>query len=263
MNSLSEIIKKLELHPDVDAVFLTGSHGTKTPKPYSDIDLVIILKENKNSLHSLYRWIDGVFADIFFFDEADLKRISSTENIDWNSPDGYLVGWIQKADIYFDHSGIITSLKKKVIFLQQTEVTKKDKQSYWQKINYNFVANKRYYESNDPLYHEALELRLLYSIIELICGYLALRNIPWRGEKSAIIYLKEQAPLIYSIFKKYTNTVSIEGRFKLYSDMVSTVFTDEYKQWTQSDQIVIKKDYSIADSEDGAVSYSHSLFLQS
>lgn len=48
MKELDKIIKKLKSNDDMEAVFITGSNSGKEAKPYSDIDLVIILKENKN-----------------------------------------------------------------------------------------------------------------------------------------------------------------------------------------------------------------------
>jgi hypothetical protein len=248
------------MHQDVDAAFITGSYGKQESKPYSDIDLVVIFKENKNDLYSLYQWIEGIFADIFFFDLSDLRRIESLDAVDWNSMDGSLVSWIQKADIQFDHSGTLSTLKKKIASVELKGVTVQDKQSAWQKINYNYVANKRYYDSGDALYHEALELRLLYSVIELICSYVALRDVPWRGEKNAVLYLKETAKDFYGAFQQYTKSASLKDRFELYSKMVLMTFTDDFKQWSQDDQILIKKDKSIVGTDDAAMKYTEALF---
>lgn len=259
MPSLEQIIEKLKTNPDIDSVFLTGSYATKEAGPHSDIDLVIILQENHFGLRSLYHWIDGIFADIFFFDLADLQRISSTKDIDWDSPDGNLASWIKKGEIKFDHSRILSALKKKVETLDQTGVVVKDKQSFWQKINYNFIANQRYSESADPLYHEALELRLLYSTIELVCAYLALRDIPWQGEKAAVSYLQKNAPNFYAIFKQYLQAQSIEERFATYAKMFSLTLTEEYGPWGQEDQIVITKDNLIASADDKINSYAMAL----
>mgnify|MGYP001566405061 CR=1 FL=1 len=260
MNSLEQIIEKLKSNPEVDSVFLTGSYATKEAGPHSDIDLVIIFRENQYQLRSLYRWINGVFADIFFFDLADLQRISSTEKIDWNSPDGNLANWIKKAEIQFDQSGTLSALKKQVETLDQTGVVTKDKQSFWQKINYNFIANQRYFESADPLYHEALELRLLYSTIELIGAYLALRDMPWQGEKSAVLYLKKNAPDFYAVFKQYLQAKSVKERFANYAKMFSLVLTEEYGPWHQEDHIVITTDNLIVPADDMIHSYTKSLF---
>lgn len=78
MNSLDKIIEKLKSNGDVDAVFLTGSIGTKTNKPYSDIDLIVILKNNSKEIESIFTWIDGIFADIYFFDLENIKEIEES-----------------------------------------------------------------------------------------------------------------------------------------------------------------------------------------
>ena len=260
MNSLDKIIEKLKSNEDVDAVFLTGSHGTKESKSYSDIDLVVILKENKNNLYSLYRWIDEVFADIFFFDLADLKRIRDCAGKYENPMDGAFMSWLKKADIKFDKSGNLLALKNKAGESGESPVPTKDKDSFWQKINYNFVCNKRYFESNDPLYLEALELRLLYSVIEVICGYIAFMDIPWRGEKEAVKYLKNNHPDFYNIFKLYSTSNNLADKFRFYEQMVNLTFTDKYKKWAEKDEIILKKDFSVAESNEPATIYVNSLF---
>jgi predicted nucleotidyltransferase len=252
MDSLEKIIQGLQNSDEVDAVFLTGSLGRKEAKSYSDIDLVVILKENTLGLYSLYRWIDNTFADIFFFDLADIK----------NATDTLLSHWLKNADIRFDKSGATTELKMKANASDRAiTVSIKEKQNFWQKINYNFVANKRYFESNNQLYHEALDLRLLYSTIEVICGYFALRDIPWRGEKNAVTVLAINHPDFYDLFKKYSASQSLKDRFLYYSQMVALVFTEEYRRWTAADRILVKKDLSIAGESEPAMDYIATLFV--
>ncbi len=260
MNSLDKITEKLKLHNDINAVFITGSHGTKESKSYSDIDLVIILKENKNNLYSLYCWIDDIFADIFFFDLVDLKRIENCAGKYENPMDSVFTSWLKKADIKFDKSGNLSTLKNKTDKSGESPVSTKEKDGFWQKINYNFVANKRYFESNDPLYLEALELRLLYSVIEVICGYIAFRNIPWRGEKEAVKYLKNNHLNFYNVFKSYATSNNLIDKFQFYEQMINLVFTGEYKKWTEKDEVILKKDFSIINQDDSIKDYIKSLF---
>ncbi|OHB14610.1 MAG: hypothetical protein A2431_04130 [Candidatus Zambryskibacteria bacterium RIFOXYC1_FULL_39_10] len=261
MNSLDNIIERLKSNNEVDAVFLTGSHGTKESKPYSDIDLVVILKENKNNLYSLYRWIDSIFAEIFFFDLADLKRIASSNTIDSENFDAILLDWIKKSNIYFDKSGVLTELKSKAQEIDTSHQSDKSKKGFWQRINHNYIADKRYFDSEEKLYHEALEIKLFYSMEQVICAYFAFRDIPWRGEKNAVLYLKDKAPDFYILFQNYTSAKSLDERFEAYSQMFEAVFTDEYKKWTETDEIILKRDFSVAVPNESATTYINSLFL--
>jgi len=260
MNSLDNIIEKLKSNNEVDAVFLTGSQSNQEAKTYSDIDLVVILKGNENKLYSLYRWIDGIFAEIFFFDLADLKRIASSNTIDSENFDAILLDWIKKSNIYFDKSGVLTELKSKAQKIDTSYQSGKSKKGFWQRINHNYIADKRYFDSREPLYHEALEIKLFYSMEQVICAYFAFRDIPWRGEKNAVLYLKDKAPDFYKLFQNYTSATSLNQRFEAYSKMFEAVFTDEYKKWTEDDEIILMKDFSVAVPDESATTYIDSLF---
>lgn len=237
MPYLDQIIEKLKSKEQVDAVFLTGSHGAGR-KAYSDIDLVIILKENDKKVGSLYTWIDGVFADIFFFDHADMDMIESAKELPENKMDGKLVSWLEKGVIQFDKSGKLTAMGAKIPELKKKMlVTSGEKDLFWQKISYNWVANERYFKSGDPLYYEALEIRLLYSVVEVINGYFVFRGIAWRGEKGAIVYLKEKDADFYGLFSAYTKAATFDEKFKFYSQMVQKVFPkgSRFALWKESD----------------------------
>lgn len=249
MTKLQEIIEVLKSKDTVDAVFLTGSQGAENKK-YSDIDLVIILNKHVFDLTSLYTWIGSKFADIFFFDHADLERIGSCSELPGNVMDAVFVSWLGKATIQFDKSGILTDLKnKKEELNKKISIPKSEKDLFWQKINYNFVANTRYFESNDPLYHEALEIRLLYSVSEIFTGYFEFRDILWRGEKNAIKYLKENDSKFYSSFVVYTKAADLKDKFKKYVELVKLVFTDKYKFWEINDVMPQAKDRAKADEK--------------
>ena len=242
MKQLETIIKNLKNKPEVTALFLTGSHGENS-KPYSDIDLVIILDKNIQNISSLYTWIGSTFADVFFFNNSDLERINNVKEIDANIMDGMFVSWLDKGTIEFDKIGKLTDMKSGIIELKnRLSVFKNSKDAALQEINYNYICNKRYFESNDSLYHEALEIRLLYSIPELITGYFAFRNIPWRGEKSAVIYLKQNDLDFYNLFLNYAKEASLENKFSKYSKLVEKVFFNDCKPWLVGEVFPQSKD---------------------
>ena len=249
MLKLDEIVNNLKAKSEVDAVFLTGSQGSEH-KSYSDIDLVVIFDKHKYDLTSLYTWTDDTFADIFFFDHADLKRIEENQQLPANAMDGVFVSWLEKASILFDKSGKLTALKnKKGDLIKKIEVPKSERDLFWQKINYNFVANRRYFESNDPLYHEALDIRLLYSVSEILTGYFEFRNIPWRGEKTALKHLKQNDQDFHNAFVAYTKAATLNERFDKYTSLAKLVFTSDYKFWNKGDVLPQSKDRTKVDTK--------------
>lgn len=246
MVTLKEITSQLEANPVVDAAFLTGSFAQGTSSPSSDMDLVVILKENDKQIRSVYAWIDGVFADIFFFDRATIVNIKSANKIASSSPDleSSFIAWLAKSKILFDKTGEITNLKADSTLIKKCGVLENEKNSIAQRINYNRVANKRYFLSNDQHYHEALALRLLYSVSELVVGYLTLRGVPWEGEKFAVTYLKEDALDFYNSFLNFLQAKDLTNRYQAYEAMCEKVFPPGYKWWIQEDIIVVPKDDS-------------------
>lgn len=253
MQTLTHTLEKLKSNPNVDAVFLTGSSETGR-KPHSDIDMVIILKKHDKDLSAIYTWIDDTFADIFFFDHADLDRMEKAELLPGNGMDAIFLNWLRRSVIQFDDSGRISGMKDMLAYISvKVGLPQSEKDTAWQKINYNFVANTRYFESNDPIYHNALEIRLLYSVSEIITGYCTLRNIYWRGEKLAIMYFQKMDTPFYNAFIEYTKATNIQQRFEAYKKLVELVFTDEYKMWNKGDVISQAKGGEI--NKDGSVEY--------
>lgn len=238
MTELQNIVENLKSNNGVDAVFLTGSFGANK-KPYSDIDLIIVLRKNVECIRSVFTWIDGMFADVYFF---DLENIEKIKDVNWSpiSSDSdenkhrmnrLLIYWLKEGSIQFDKSGKLTELKSKEIDLNK--VGKGEKENYWMNINYNFEANTRYFNSDDPIYLEALEIRLLYSMPQVICGYFVFRDIPWHGEKNAVKYFKEKDLVFYKEFMGFYKSSTLKDKFKHYNQMVKLVFVSDYFLWSK------------------------------
>ncbi len=234
MNSqLQKIIESLQGKAAVDAVLLTGSSGQKS-LPYSDIDLVIILTENTPNIKALYTWLDGTFADIFFFDARDIKKLLDSASVPANDAAllASLYVWTKKGTIQFDKSGHLTKLQAKDLRL---EVPAEQQAEAWQAMNYNYEANTRYYKSGDPLYQTALELRLLYSVSQLMTAYFMFRGLPWEGEKLALAYLQEHEPALYREFLQLVKSVNMDEKFAHYCAMVALVVTPDFPLWTRQE----------------------------
>ncbi len=240
LEQLETIIENLRAKDEVDAVMLSGSYGPNR-KSYSDIDLIIVLNENTESLKAVYTWIDGIFADIFVFDKSEVATLNDADRIPAldNKLHGCLYAWTLKGDIRFDKSGSLTALKSHTIHL---EVSDDQKLELWQGINYNFEANSRYYYSGDPVYREALELRLMYSIPQMLTGYFAFRNIPWQGEKNALDYLKNHEIGLYQEFISFAHNGDIEHKFASYTTMVTMTMTNDYPLWERTEILPQPKD---------------------
>lgn len=235
MYRLQNIIENLKNKEEVDAFFVTGSQGSGKQKPYSDIDLVIIFKENTQKLFSLFQFIDSKPADIFFYDIALLEKLKSDKEIPANTMDAVLINWLENATIEFDKSGTITSMKEDLENLKKKlQVPTTEMKKFESLINASYITNKRYFESNDPEYLEALEIKMLYDLNNILMGYFEFRNIPWRGEKQVLKYLKENDVEFYSLYMSCLRSPSVQEKFEIYSTLIKNVFYGNYGLWDKN-----------------------------
>ena len=229
---LDKIIENLKSKEEVDAVLIGGSQSKGEGKEYSDTDLAVILKENKENLSSVFQFIDNKPADIFFYDLDSIKKIAEEQTIHANSSDGILVNWLKNGVVKFDKSGTLTSLKEKFTELGKKLRVPKTEMSKWESIvNISYITNKRYFESDEKEYLETLEIKLLQDIYHVFMAYFEFRNIQWRGEKQMLKYVKEKDHQFYNLFMSCISAPSVKEKFGIYSDLVKYIFTDNYVFW--------------------------------
>lgn len=229
--SLKKLIDKLKTSPRVKGIFSTGTTATKM-NPSSDIDFVVVLDKNTENIKSVYTTIEGRFSDIFFFDIDFLNQLKDKSEVSGNNFDGMFLEWLKNGKIEYDPKNLLSGLKSKIEEAPPIQkIADSEKRDYWIKINYNFIVNSRYYNSDDELYQKALEFRLLYSVIELITAYFSFRSIPWRGEKAAIKYFERNDPSFLSVFQKYTASNDLDEKMKYYQNLFDKTFFDVYQKW--------------------------------
>lgn len=200
--------------------------------PSSDIDFVVVLDKNTENIKSVYTTVEGRFSDIFFFDIDFLNQLKDKSEVAGNNFDGMFLEWLKNGKIEYDPKNLLSDLKSKIEEAPPIQkITDSEKRDFWIKTNYNFIANSRYYNSDDDLYRKALEIRLLYSVIELITAYFSFRSIPWRGEKVAIKYFERNDPSFLSVFQKYAASNDLDEKMKYYQNLFDKTFFDEYQKW--------------------------------
>ncbi|MCR4334113.1 MAG: nucleotidyltransferase domain-containing protein [Patescibacteria group bacterium] len=238
--SLQEIINTLSKNDNIDALLLCGSTATEKQTKSSDYDLVLVVKEKPEKLLSLFTYINDLPADIFFFTLSNIRDIISNKQVK-EGCETWFLRWLSKGKISFDKSRYLSKLQNMISEIQYPPDISGDTAVY--KINYNLVNNMRYFESNDPLYHSALEIRLLYSIVEALVGYFSMHHIYWEGEKKAIQYLEENDPEYLSIFQKATRASNLHDKFTTYLDLVEKSFTAEYPKWDKNVAVSIEGNF--------------------
>lgn len=233
MTQLELIISNLKSKPEIDSVFVTGSHGIGEGKNYSDIDLGIVIN-TETDLKSLFQWVDDKPLEVHFFSRVQLERTIKSDHISPNDYEGLIVGFLEKADIKFDKTGTLQNLKNKYEEIHKNLQVPQSKMIWFDGIiNWAYVINKRYFDSDKPEYKESLEIKLLGDLDLLLKGYFEFRNIPWKGEKQVVKYLKENDPTFYDLYMLCIRTTSMTEKFPIYSDLVKRTYCGNYKLWNK------------------------------
>lgn len=233
MIGLQNLVQKLNSQQEIDAILIAGSQGRGEQKEHSDIDLLVVLTENSEQIFSLLQFVDNKPADIFFTDIASLKKISEQETIPANTMEAVFLDWLKEGKIEFDKSGTLSALKDKCDQLKKREtVPEMEMRKFESLINQGYITNKRYYSSHDPEYLNALEVKLLFDINNILVGYFEFRNIPWRGEKRMLAYLKKNDKEFYDLFLSFIQSAkNIDEKFAIYEQLIERVFEGKYGLW--------------------------------
>jgi len=166
-----------------------GSTGTDALHAASDYDVLVVLAEQPVPMHVVVTSIDHRFTDVVFTLVVELDRIAATpvQTIPTDSPSANLVRWLQSGRIAIDHSGRLARAQTSV---RTTEILRPpsadDLATIINKASYNLAVTKRYLAAADPVYQEAIDLRMTYQLADLMMGHFHLRHLPWRGEKAAV-----------------------------------------------------------------------------
>lgn len=85
--------------------------------------------------------------------------------------------------------------------------------------------------SDDPDYHMAIDLRLLYQLADLMLDYFLVRGLPWQGEKHAIRYWRLHDRDYLNLFMKCINEKDRMRKVDLYAKLTSATMSPVDKLW--------------------------------
>lgn len=249
--SLDEFLSQLKESSDVDGILLMGSTANGVVTEYSDYDLVVIANNLPKKILGITTFIDNKFAEIFFYTPEEVKDLLAKEKIDPDQKEGWIINWSRDGKIIADKSGLLSRIKEKA---KQTKDNVADTlpYSFWHKINYNFVQNKRYFLSGKEIYLEALDVRLLYSIAEVFVGYFNVRKIVWRGEKKAIQWLQENDKNFLGLFQTFNKEIERAKKMVIYEQLAQEALEPLGGLWKEKVTAVMPTgDFDDGDIEKG------------
>lgn len=239
--TFGEFLSRLQNAPQVLGLLAMGSTGRSSFKPCSDYDLVIMLEDNTPSLFTASTWIDGQLGDLYFFHRTQIETLIGGKQVNAESVTGKLTEWVQTGTILFDREGLLEGLKSVAKVQSLTMKAGDAAHRIWFGVNFNFAHNRRYFNSGDELYRQALEIRLLYCLMDLLTAYFTLRSLPWEGEKSAIAHLQKHDPDYGELFFRALRETQLENKFNFYTILVERTLSDFGGMWAKDEGSVLMK----------------------
>ena len=200
--SLVEVISRLSGHERVAGIMTIGSVNTGDLCPASDYDLLIVLFHAPDNMRHGVTHVDHRLTDLLFFVRAEVEQVLALERpVEAEARIGNLIHWLQIGHIAFDRNGQLEMAQQKArqggwrLPPGAAECGRS-----WYRINFNVAHNRIMLASDDPVYRQALAVRLLYGLAEVFFGYLRVRGVLWDGEKAAIHYLSANDPDFLALF---------------------------------------------------------------
>ena len=217
--TLDEVIGRLTRRAAVDGLLIVGSASKDELTPASDYDLIIILTEMPENLHVGTTYIDGRFTDLVFFTTDHVQQFLDADEPfgfwDWI---GRFASFCETGKIVFDRDGKLQKAQAKACSGKWIEpIGEHEAYQAWSRINYNLQVVRRYLTSDDPIYLQTADIKmLLYGPQDLLFSYFSIRKVRWDGEKSAVRYLQEYDPEWLALFEQFLSEGERYEKFRFY-----------------------------------------------
>jgi hypothetical protein len=220
--SLDELIARLFRHDGVDGLLLMGSPASALT-PDSDYDLLLVVSHAPPGLHLVLTTVDRRLTEVYVETTARIDQlVSAAEPVRPHSFEGTLVTWLRDGTIVFDRNERLRHAQR--LFQRgpwSAPPSDGDVYRTWFHINYNVTQTKRMLHANDPLYHTTVDVRLLYTVHDLLVGYLKVRKLPWHGDKAALQYVQAHDLNFFECFQQCLAETDPLRKFALYTQLAA------------------------------------------
>jgi hypothetical protein len=236
--SLEEVIVRLSKKPAVDGILIMGSGGSADMHLASDYDLFVVLNEMPSPLYLVASEIDHRLAEIYFGSPEKVEGyLAADPPLQPVDIDAAVIRWLQTGHIAFDRFGLLSRAQDRFREREWQDwfAPQSDLQLYqtWFSVNYNLVQTQRMLTSPDPVYQTTVDLRLLYTIMEMWQAYFKLRRLPSLGEKHDIRYLAESDPEYLDLFRCCLAEPDRARKFELYRRLAEIALAPMGGRWQE------------------------------
>ena len=232
--SLNQVVAALARSPRIEAIALIGS-ATGQLRPESDIDFLVVLAADAPRLGVGLTHVDGRLADVVFARADALAALAAAlrAGAPLDPDQSRLAAWLAEGRVLHDRSGLAAEVAAgaRETPRQHAAPSPADRHALWFSANFNLLHTERMLDSADPLYHEAIEVRFLYQLLDLFFGYFRLRGLEALGEKHALRHLAEHDPAYLDLFQRCLHEPDRARRVALYRELAEATVAPVGTLW--------------------------------
>lgn len=241
--SLDELFANLAANDNVDAVALFGSLPNHMTNSVSDYDLLIMVHDPPVRIFQLQTYIHEIMADVAFVETDVADRVLALENpVPVTSNEGFLIGWLEYAQIVFDKTSRFTQIQQKLATNNwRVAATDSDTYADWFWLNFDLRQMKRMVQSPDPVYQLTVDIHLMTNLSQLWRVYYRFRNLHWRGVKEAARYLSAHDPSYLSLYRACLSEPDCLHKLMLFERLVCLSLAPVADLWSEGATAVYLK----------------------
>lgn len=233
--TLDTLVAHLARQAAVSGILFMGTTGTAALTPTSDYDLLLVFDALPVPLRLVTTWVDDRFTEIYCTTTQAVERVAAdpASFVD-GSDECILLTWLREGRIVHDRDQILTTAQpcarqeSRPVMRSATDIAEARRG-----ISYNVAQLHRYLASDDPVSQVVVDLRLLYSLFEVVFHYFPVRHLPWRGEKTAVRYWQEHDPDYLALLNPYLAEGDRRRKAKLYEDLARRTLAPVGGLWDQ------------------------------
>ena len=228
------VIESLKASPAVDGLMLIGSAAQDTLNAHSDRDLLVVLNHRPIQITNGTVFCDGVLVDLIIQTREEINKLARAEpgSISLSDSAASFFRWMPSGSIILDRGGCLARLRDRIAHDEAGPVfTEGESLSRADKALYNLAQTQRMSDSHDSLYQQAIDLRMLYQLADLMVDYFNLRGMAWAGEKEAIRYWQANDPGYLDLFMACYWESDRGERVRLYGELVRVTIEPAGFSW--------------------------------
>jgi len=235
---LQELVERLRAHPDVVGLVRYGSRELSDLSPGGDFDLFVFLTDRPADVESLHFHVAGIPVDLNIRTLEDLQRREPLTNIDVALTHGQILhdptsGLKSAIDTLPDRWGMEPRpLAESDIIMNRFCQT-------------HALDKVRGRITDNPLLCEFL---LSANIYWLVAACLRLREVPYPGEKHALLWLETNEPEIHQHIQAFFNETDLAEKLAIQERLTELVLAPVGGPWRKGEILAFGADENAIDS---------------